>query len=44
MYHNKHTIIGNLTRKPELEYPKSKKGSEFALCKFGLAANKLQNY
>ena len=40
MYHNKHTIIGNLTRKPELEYPKSKKGSEFALCKFGVAANK----
>ena len=39
-YHNNFTVIGNLTRKPELEYHKSKKGSEFAVCKFGIAANK----
>jgi single-strand DNA-binding protein len=39
-YENNFTVIGNLTKKPEINYHTNKKGDEFALCKFNLAANK----
>jgi len=42
-FHVPHLAYHNLARKPELGYTKSKKNSEFALCKFGIAANKLKS-